>query len=74
MVIMRKIGGSFEWINTAEGYLEKPYAMYQCKEGHLVKVFPGFHGLIFSTWEEAPTELDIGCLYCNISNRTEDKN
>ncbi len=66
MANMKRIGGSTEWINTQEGYVQMPYALYQCKEGHLVKVFPEFHGLRFLSWEDAPAELDMACLYCNI--------
>jgi hypothetical protein len=62
---MHKAGGGIEYIKTATGYVEKPYALYECHEHHLVKVFQGFHGLEFSTWKEAPSQLGLGCLYCN---------
>lgn len=73
MVLMKRIGGSTEWITTNEGYVQKPYALYQCAAYHLVKLFPGFHGIKFSSWEGAPAELDLGCLYCNIIAGMDDE-
>uniref|UniRef100_A0A6M3M6Y4 Uncharacterized protein n=1 Tax=viral metagenome TaxID=1070528 RepID=A0A6M3M6Y4_9ZZZZ len=71
-MMMKKIGGSTEFVQTAEGYVQKPFAMYECKESHLLKVFSGFNDIVFSRWEDAPAKLDLGCGYCNMITQGEE--
>ena len=66
---MKKVGGSTEYVRTAEGYVQKPFALYGCEEHHLTEVFSGYNNIVFSKWEEAPEELNIGCPVCNLESR-----
>lgn len=58
MTVMKRIGGGLEQ--------ENPYALYKCSKHHVVKVFSHFNYIVFSKWENAPDQLDIACLECNL--------